>query len=120
MAHQILWAEGVWVGKEACMHGPEGTLFLRATGGFGSLESLVLDSFLWKVKNDILEFAGIYIVVLDLLQRLTYGSTAEGALVIGEFDESERGVLLPFKGGLINVQRRVSMRLGSLSITLQQ
>lgn len=53
-----------------------------------------------EVARHIFELPRRNVFFLDLWQRLTDVSATEGSLVVGEFDERERGLLVAFREGV--------------------
>ena len=95
------------IGKKPLMHLPVFALVASTMACFRRFEGVLVDGFQGKVAHDILDLAGLNVVLLDLGHRLTDVPAAEGSLEIGEFDQGQLGGLLTFRRCPIDIEHHV-------------
>ena len=73
----------------------------KRLGGFASK---LVDGLQREIASHIFELPRLNVYFLELWQRLTDVSATEGSLVVGEFDQRERGLFVAFREGVRDVE----------------
>ncbi len=89
--------------KEETIHLPKFILVAGTVSRFCGLKGIFMES-QWKVADYIFDLAGLDIFLLNLWQRLTDVSAAEGSLKVREFHESNLSVFLSFEMSAFDTQ----------------
>src|ERR1044071_54685 len=90
------------------VHLPKLTLFSCAACCLGRLECIGVDCFQREIRKHILYFTRVDIIGLDLGNRVTRETPAEGALEVRKLDEHHLSILGSFGWCVSNVQNNVS------------
>ena len=107
MVLEVTGTQCLLIGKKAGMHLPETVLLTGAPSGLMRFESLWVDRLDGKVSENIPELAGPDVVPFKLWERVSDMTSTEGTLVVGEFDQRYRRVLVTQERGSINGEKRV-------------
>jgi hypothetical protein len=104
MPRQRLGLQLLLMGEQAVVHRLAFPLFIGTPERLGGFAGKLMNRLQGKVAGDIAELPRRNVCLLELWQRLTDVSGTEGSLVIGEFDERERGLFVAFGEGVRNAQ----------------
>lgn len=109
MVPQRLGLQLLLIGEQAVVHVPAFALLVGTPIRLGGFASKLVDRLQGKVAGDIAQLPRRNVFFLQLGQRLTDVSGTEGSLVVGEFDECERGLLVALREGIGDIDRGVDV-----------
>ena len=112
MLLQRLGLQLLLIGEQLVMHRPAFPLFVGTPKRLGGFAGKRVDRLQREVARHIFELPRRNIFFLELWQRLTDVSATEGSLVVGEFDQRERGLFVAFGEGIRDAERNVDITNG--------
>ena len=104
MLLQRLGLQLLLIGEQALVHLPAFPLIVGTPKRLGGFAGKFVNRLQREVARHIFELPRRNVFLLELWQRLTDVSGTEGSLVVGEFDERERGLFVAFREGVRDVE----------------
>src|SRR5262249_31927247 len=94
------------------MHFPAFLLLVCTPNRLGGFAGKLVDTLQGEILGNISQLSCLNVFFRKLWQRLTDVSGTEGSLIVSEFDECERGLLVTLGQGIRYIERDIDVAHG--------